>query len=134
MSEACVMIGATLPWGKYTLEGIKPGKQSFDLPSPPVSAQRPAVLCDRSFSIALVWGDPFNAFGSKSLIERITIVGAIPNNSFGSSHVTISSRVCEIYGRISSYDATMAPDRGREDLKLRTSRICVVRISHGSNS
>jgi len=40
---------------KYTLEGIKPGKQPFDLPS----AQRPAVLRDRSFSIALVWCDQF---------------------------------------------------------------------------
>lgn len=86
MNKAGVMIGATLPSGKYTLEGIKPGKEPFDLPSAPVSAQCPAILSDRSFSIALVWCDQFNAFGSKSLIERITIVGAIPNNSFGSSH------------------------------------------------
>lgn len=86
MNEASVMISATFPSGKYPLEGIKPGKQPFDLPSAPVSAQRPAVLSDGSFSIGLVWCDQFNAFGRKSLIERITIVGAIPNNSFGSSH------------------------------------------------
>jgi hypothetical protein len=44
------------------------------------------MLRDRSFSIALVQSDRFNTWGSKSVIQRIAIVGAISDNSFGASH------------------------------------------------
>jgi hypothetical protein len=86
MNEAGITISATVPTGQHALELVEPGEQAFDLPSALVSAQCATVLRDGAFAIGLVGSNQLDALGSKSLIEWVTVVGAIPNKAFGSSH------------------------------------------------
>jgi hypothetical protein len=43
---------------------LKPGIQTLDLSASGVSSQLAAILCNRSYSVGLMWSDRFNAFGS----------------------------------------------------------------------
>lgn len=85
MNKRVEMVDDPIPASNDALVFIQPREQAFDLPTSPVSSERSFILCFRANSIAFVRGDQFNALGSKALIERITVVGAIPNKSSGSS-------------------------------------------------
>lgn len=86
MNKGGEMIEEAIPARQHALVFVQPREQALDLPSPAVTPKRTPILRLGSDAIALVWGDQFNALGSKALIERITVVGAIPNKSSGSSH------------------------------------------------
>ena len=86
MDKGVEMLEVTIPAGDHAFIFIQPREQAFDLPSPAVTFQSPLILCLGFDAIALVRSDQLNALGSKTLIERITVVGAIPNKSSGSSH------------------------------------------------
>jgi hypothetical protein len=85
MDEGSEVIKESIPSRQHTLEFIQPGEQAFDLPSSAVTPQCPRILRGRLNPVALVRGDHFNALGRELSIERITVVGKIPNKSFGSS-------------------------------------------------
>ncbi len=86
MNKGGVMLNAPVPSGKHALELIKPCESAFDFPAPGVTPQRSPVLGHCFLPVALMRCDQFNTVLCQSLIERITVVGAIPNKSSGSSH------------------------------------------------
>lgn len=85
MNEAGESMIVILPTSQYSSEGVQPREQALDLPSPFVSAQRPAVLSRRFNPILSVRGDQLNVIGSEPCIERITVVGTIPDKSLRQS-------------------------------------------------
>ena len=90
MDKGIEMIDESIPAGDDTFVFVKPSKQAFNLPTPTVTPECSTVLRHGLNAIALVWCDQFNALGRKALIERIAVVGKIPNKSLGSSHVIMS--------------------------------------------
>jgi len=70
----------------YTLESIQPGKKTFNFPSPLISSKLTSILSRRSNSIIFMRSNQFNTFQREPLIERITVIGTIPDKSSGSSH------------------------------------------------
>jgi len=85
MNKCGVTLDAAVPTGNNAFELVEPGKRTFDLPSSFVPTQRSAVLSGGSDAIFAVRRDQFNATLCQLLIERITVVGAIPNKSSGAS-------------------------------------------------
>jgi hypothetical protein len=85
MNEGSVALGTAIPTGDDTFELVEPGKQALDLPSAFVSTQHSPVLSCGSLAVVPVRCNQFDSLGCQRLIERITVVGAIPNKSSGSS-------------------------------------------------
>src|SRR5678815_2482982 len=85
MDKGIEMIDESIPAGDDTFVFVKPSEQAFNLPTPTVTPECSTVLRHGLNAIALVWCDQFNALGRKALIERIAVVGKIPNKSSGSS-------------------------------------------------
>ena len=85
MDKGIEMIDESIPAGDDTFVFVKPSKQAFNLPTPTVTPECSTVLRHGLDAITLVWCDQFNALGRKALIERIAVVGKIPNKSSGSS-------------------------------------------------
>lgn len=75
-----------LPANNGAAKVVEPGKEAFNLPTPAVAPQRAAVLCNRFDAIGSVRRDQFDTLLSERLIERIAVVGKIPDKSLGSSH------------------------------------------------
>lgn len=69
------------PAGEDSPEGMKPREQAFYLPPSLVSTQRSTILGGRLFPVALMRSNQLNVIGSELFIERITVVGAIPDKS-----------------------------------------------------
>lgn len=67
------------------LERIEPSKKSFDFPTATITPQGATILRCFTLSIAPMWCDHLNPLSSKGVIERITVIGTIPNNSSGAS-------------------------------------------------
>mgnify|MGYP003347371351 CR=1 FL=1 len=86
MDEGGETLMTAIPAGDDALELVQPSEQALDLPASPIASQRSAVLGCRASAVAAMGRDQFNAFGREFLIERITVVGTIPNKSSGSSH------------------------------------------------
>lgn len=86
MDEASEVVGVVLPSGSEAAEVAEPGKEPLDLPSSLVPAQFSAVLGFGLDAIGSVRSDQFDASAIKLLIERITVVGTIPDKASGSSH------------------------------------------------
>ncbi len=86
MNKDVKMIDKSIPSGQRTLVFVQPREQALDLPPSAISPECAGILRYGFDAIALVWCDQFNALGCKSLIERITVVGTIPDKSSGSSH------------------------------------------------
>jgi hypothetical protein len=86
MDESGIAFNAAVPARDDTLELVEPGKGALDLPTPSVATQRSPILRGHFDSIALMRRNQFNAALCQPLIERITVVGAIPDKSPGSSH------------------------------------------------
>ena len=75
----------SIPTYHCPLECIEPSKKAFDFPTATVASQRTTILRYLSFPVAAMWRNQCNPLGSKGLIERITVIGTIPNNSSGLS-------------------------------------------------
>ncbi len=86
MNEGVEMINETIPSGQHALVFVQPREQALDLPPSAIPPECSGILRYGLDAITLVWRDQFNALGSKPVIERITVVGAIPDKSSGSSH------------------------------------------------
>jgi hypothetical protein len=72
--------------GQNPAELVEPCEQALDLPAAFVPTQITAILGWRPDAIALVRRDHLDAAVCEPFIERITVIGAIPDKSFGSSH------------------------------------------------
>ena len=83
MNKGCIAFTAAVPSGEHALELVEPCESAFDFPAPAVAPQRPPVLRRRFLPVALMRGNQFNTALCQPLIERITVVGAIPNKSLG---------------------------------------------------
>jgi len=86
MDEGSEMIDEAIPAGHHALVFVQPCEQAFDLPTPPIPPEYTLILRLGPNTIAPMRRDQFNTLGSKLLIERIAVVGTIPNKSSGSSH------------------------------------------------
>src|ERR1700688_774140 len=75
------------PAADESAEIVEPGKEALDFPAPTVATQFAAVLSALATAVVLVGRDePDAVFLPETLIERITVVGAVADHSlwFGS--------------------------------------------------
>ena len=71
------------PTANQAAEIVEPGEEPLDSPAAAVATQFAAVLRDGSMAIVLVRRDEPNAvFSPQALVERIAVVGAVPDHSF----------------------------------------------------
>ncbi len=73
------------PTSQDTSEFVEPCKCALDFPSSAIAAQFSPVLRRGSDAIAFMRRNHFNTLFCQLLIERITVIGTIPNKSLGSS-------------------------------------------------
>jgi hypothetical protein len=85
MNEASKSLIIVFPARHYASEFVEPREQPFNLPAPFVPSQLAPILRSGSHAIALVRGDQLNVIGCELFIERITVVGTIPDKSLGQS-------------------------------------------------
>jgi hypothetical protein len=85
MNEGGEALMTSIPASDHAFELVQPSKQALDLPAAFISAQRTPVLSCRSGTIASMRCNQANASGCESLIERIAVIGTIPDKSSGSS-------------------------------------------------
>lgn len=86
MNEAGEALIVVLPTSEYPPVLVQPCEQALNLPSPLVSTQHAAVMAGRPDATCPVRRDQFNAIGSELCIERITVIGTIPDKSLWQSH------------------------------------------------
>jgi hypothetical protein len=86
MHEAGKALVVIFPTGQYPSELVQPCKQAFDRPSPLVSTQYTAILCGWPDAPPPMRRDHLDAIGGELCIERITVIGTIPDKSLGQSH------------------------------------------------
>ena len=86
MDKGFVMLNASIVSGNNPFEFIQPGENPFNLPSSFVSSKLPSILRSWLNSVVFMWCDQLNTFQCKSFIERITVIGTIPDNSCGLFH------------------------------------------------
>ena len=85
MNKGCESFMEPIPTRHNSFEGIEPCEKAFNFPTSAIPPQRATILRYFTFSISPVWRNHFNPLGSKGVIERITVIGTIPNNSSGPS-------------------------------------------------
>jgi hypothetical protein len=81
MHEGGEALMAAIPTGEHTFELVQPSEQALDLPA----AQGTTILSGFAASVHTVWRNQLNPLGHECLIERITVVGTLPDKSSGSS-------------------------------------------------
>ena len=62
---------------------LQPGEQPFNPPAVSIAPQRSSILGGWLLAIGLMRSNQFNALFAQFLIQRITIIGSISNQSFG---------------------------------------------------
>ncbi len=62
---------------------LQPGEEPFNLPAMAITPQRSSILSSRLLTIGFMRSDQFNALMSQFLVQRITVIGSISNQSFG---------------------------------------------------
>src|SRR5512136_2927720 len=66
--------------GDQTAEALQPGEEAFDSPPPPVTPQRPPVLC-AALAIAAVRSDHFHTRFRQLGVQLVGIVSAVADES-----------------------------------------------------
>src|SRR5262245_8298117 len=79
------MLNQTVPTHKHALVFVEPSEEPFDLPAALISPENPLVLSLGFAAVGTMGRNQRNALRREALIERITVVGTIPNKSLGSS-------------------------------------------------
>ena len=85
MNETGKVMVVVIPACQDAAVFVEPCEGAFDLPTAAVATKFSAVLSGGSLSAAPVRGNHFNSVLCQLLIERITVVGTIPDKSSGSS-------------------------------------------------
>lgn len=68
--------------GLYSAKVLQPGKQPLDLPAISITSQSSSILSARLLAVGLMRSDQFNPLVAQSVIQRITVVGTISDQSF----------------------------------------------------
>jgi hypothetical protein len=85
MNEPRKSLIVIFPADQYPSEFVQPGEQTFNLPAPLIPAQFSPILGSWSNPIAFVRCYALNVIACALFIERITVVGAIPDKSLRES-------------------------------------------------
>ena len=85
MNKGCKVVVKSVPSSHCSFKRIEPCEKAFDFPATSISPQGTTILCCFTFPVTPVRRH-LNPLDSKGVVERITVVGTIPNNSSGSSH------------------------------------------------
>lgn len=80
------MIDGFVPSNEHSFESKQPSDGAFNFPSSAITPQRPAVLSFHFDTPAAMWRNQLNALCFEPFIQRISVIGTIPDNSSGSSH------------------------------------------------
>lgn len=83
MDKAKIIVGMIFITNRDPAEVLKPGKYSLDLPSSRVSTQNSPILRSCFLPITSMRGDHLDSLLGQTLIQRITVVGSIPDQSNG---------------------------------------------------
>ena len=86
MNKGCEVFVESVPTRHRSLKRIESCEKAFNFPTTAIPSQGATVLRCFAFSVPPVWRNHLNPLGSKGVIERITVIGTIPNNSSGLSH------------------------------------------------
>jgi len=86
MNEARKVVMVVVPTCQDAAIFIEPREGTFDFPATTVTPELSPILGRKPFSATPVRRNHFNSDLCQLLIERITIVGTIPDKSSGSSH------------------------------------------------
>ena len=68
--------------GLYPAKVLQPGKQALDLPAISIPPQRSSILGAGLLAVDLMRSDQFNTLLAQSVVQRITVVGSISDQSF----------------------------------------------------
>lgn len=79
------MFNRAIPSDKHPFKGKQPCHSALDFPPPAVTPKRSAVLSFRFYPIATMRSNQLNAFFFEPFIQRISVIGTIPDNSSRSS-------------------------------------------------
>src|SRR5689334_12130330 len=83
MNEAEKVLQVILIPRDQTPEVLQPGKQAFNLPTPAIATQAAAILSARLGAVGFVRRDQLNALVSQAVVQRVAVIGLIPNQPFG---------------------------------------------------
>ena len=83
MDEAQVVGGIILKARQNAAVVLEPGKQVLNLPAAAISAQGPSILRGRPGPVAFMRRNHLNAQGRQAPVQRITVIGAVPNQAVG---------------------------------------------------
>lgn len=79
------MFNRAIPSDEHPFKGKQPCDGTLYLPSSDITPKRSAVLSFRFDAIAAMRSNQLNAFFFELFIQRISVIGTIPDNSSGSS-------------------------------------------------
>ena len=83
MDEAQIIGGVVLRARQDPAVVLEPGKQALDLPAAAIAPQGSPILSGRPGTVAFMRRNHLNATGGKALVQRITVIGAVPNQAVG---------------------------------------------------
>lgn len=85
VNKGVVMVYGSVPPDEHPLESQQPGNGTLNFPPSAIAPQPPAVLGFHFYTPAAMWSNQLNAFFFEPFIQRISVIGTIPDNSSGSS-------------------------------------------------
>ena len=77
-----IIVETTIMTNLNSSEILQPGKQALDFPTSFVSSQDTTILGSRFLTVGLMRSDHLNSLFVQTLIERVTIVRSVTNQSF----------------------------------------------------
>ena len=86
MNKSLISLDISIMTINNAFEGIEPGKKTFYFPSSFIPSELSSILSRRFDSIRFMWSDEFNSPVCQPLIERIAVIGTIPNKFSRLSH------------------------------------------------
>ena len=85
MDESIEMVDGIIPSVEYPFILVEPGEETLYFPSSLIPSEFSSILSLWLYPIALMWGNQFNSHCCESFIERIRVIGTIPDKSSRSS-------------------------------------------------
>ena len=99
LDKAEEVLWVILPSDEDATLPLNPCEEALDHPAPCVSPQPASILCSRFAAIGSVRRDHLDAVPTQFHIQRIAVVGAIPDQIFGLGfdHVEIEAQLNQSY-------------------------------------
>jgi len=83
MDEAEVVERVALVADHQPAEVAEPSEEPLNLPAPPIAPQGPAILGLGALPTASMWRNHFNAEFQERLVQGVSVVGAVADDSLG---------------------------------------------------